>query len=37
MLESSDGSVQLSENHSQNIAAALQVKSRRDGELELMY
>lgn len=36
MLDFSDGSVQLSENDSRIIAAALHAKSRCDGKLELM-
>lgn len=39
MLDTSDssGAVQLSENYTQNIAAALQDKSTCDGMLELMH
>lgn len=39
MLDTSDtsGSVQLSENYTQNISAALQAKAICDGKLELMH
>lgn len=36
VLDSSDGSVQLSENYTQNKAAALQAKSRYNGKLDLI-